>query len=192
MLRSLGLAGIMALAVYSAPANAFDVVRNDYGGQVEPYEARLAAAEARGEQIRIGAVECDSSCTLYLASRRACVSPNAVFGFHAPWVGEPTAGVVDPHMTAVFARHYKPALRRLFMAHVRNSGAAVPGPLMKVSGRQLASLGYSLCGQSDSQQMAAARTRRADRSHVARNHTGRINPSAMGSSPHYPFPGWFW
>jgi hypothetical protein len=147
MLRSYGLAGMMTLVLFSAPASAFDVTDHDYGGRVEPYVARLAHAQARGEEVRIGPVECDSSCTLYLAARRSCVSSGAVFGFHAPWVGGPTSGVVDRQMTAVFASAYKPPLRRIFMNHVRNSRGMVPGPLLKISGAQLASLGYRLCDQ---------------------------------------------
>jgi hypothetical protein len=68
MLRSFGLAGTMTAVLLTAPANAFDVMAPDYGGRVEQYQARLARAEARGEPIRIGPTECDSSCTLYLAS----------------------------------------------------------------------------------------------------------------------------
>jgi hypothetical protein len=147
MLRSYGLAGLMTLVLFSAPANAFDVSNHDYGGRVEPYVARLAQAQARGEEVRIGPVECDSSCTLFLAARRSCVSPGAVFGFHAPWVGGPNSGMVDRQMTAVFASAYKPPLRRIFLNHVRNSRGMVPGPLLKISGAQLASLGYRLCGQ---------------------------------------------
>jgi hypothetical protein len=147
MLRSYGLAGLMTLVLFSAPANAFDVSNHDYGGRVEPYVARLAQAQARGEEVRIGPVECDSSCTLFLAARRSCVSPGAVFGFHAPWVGGPNSGMVDRLMTAVFASAYKPPLRRIFLNHVRNSRGMVPGPLLKISGAQLASLGYRLCGQ---------------------------------------------
>lgn len=145
MLRSYGLAGLMTLVLFSAPANAFDVVDHDYGGRVEPYAARVAMAQARGEPVRIGPVECDSSCTLYLAARRSCVSPEAVFGFHAPWVGGPTRGVVDRQMTAVFASAYKPPLRRIFLNHVRNSRGVVPGPLLRLTGAQLGSLGYRLC-----------------------------------------------
>ena len=74
MLRSLGLAGMMTLVLLTAPARAFDILDPDYGGRVEPYAARLAIAEARREPIRIGPTECNSSCTLYLASRRSCVS----------------------------------------------------------------------------------------------------------------------
>jgi hypothetical protein len=146
MLRSYGLAGLMTLVLFSAPAHAFDVTDSDYGGRVEPYAARLSAANARGEPVRIGPVEFDCSCTLYPAARRSCVSPGAVFGFHAAWVGGPTSGVVDPQMTAVFASAYKPSLRRIFLNHVRNTRGAVPGPLLKMSGAQLASLGYRLCG----------------------------------------------
>jgi hypothetical protein len=146
MLRSFGLAGMMTCVLISAPANAFDVVRHDYGGRVEPYVARLSAAQSRGEPVRIGPVECDSSCTLYLGARNSCVHPGAVFGFHAPWVGGPNSGVVDPQMTAVFASAYKPPLRRIFMNHVRATRGMVPGPLLKLTGVQLASLGYRLCG----------------------------------------------
>ncbi len=145
MLRSLGLAGMMTLVLLTASARAFDILDPDYGGRVEPYAARLAIAEARREPIRIGPTECNSSCTLYLASRRSCVSADSVFGFHAPWFGSPDSGVVDRRMTALFAHSYKPALRRIFLAHVRSTGYAAPGPMLRVTGRQLAALGYRLC-----------------------------------------------
>ncbi len=145
MLRSLGLAGTMTLVLLTAPANAFDVMSPDYGGRVEQYEARLARARARGEPIRIGPTECNSSCTLYLANPQSCVSEGAVFGFHAPWFGGPEGGVVDPRMTAVFAAHYKPGLRQAFMAHVRRHGNQAPAPMMRITGRQLAAYGYRLC-----------------------------------------------
>lgn len=188
MLRFLGLAGITGLVMLATPASALDVTQNDHGGRVDLYAQRLAVAEARGEQIRIGSVECDSSCTLFLASRRACVSPGAVLGFHAPWVGAPNGGVVDPGLTAMFASSYKPALRRMFLAHVRNTAGMTPGPLMKVSGMQLASMGYRLCGREGYQQTAANRVR------SFRHHGGAIHPSAMAANPqyypyYYPF---FW
>lgn len=182
MLRSLGLAGITTLVLLSTPASAFDVVNNDYGGHIEPYAARAAAAERRGEPVRFGNVECDSSCTLLLAAPKACVSPNAVFGFHAPWYGTPDHGVIDPKMTAMFAHSYKPALRRLFLDHVRNTGGAAPGPLLKLTGLQLSNLGYRLCGQTESAQVASHHHR------VARSGFGPINPYAMGESPRGFFP----
>lgn len=174
MLRSLGLAGITALVLASTPANAFDVMHNDYGGHVEPYAARAAAAQRRGEPVRFGNVECDSSCTLLLAAPKACVSPNSVFGFHAPWYGTPDHGVIDPKMTAMFARSYKPALRRVFLEHIRSTGGAAPGPLLKLTGAQLSGLGYRLCGQAETAQVAAHHHR------VARNNFGPVNPYAWG------------
>jgi hypothetical protein len=136
---------LFLISFTSLPAQAFDIFSNDYGGRVEPYAARVAAAGMRGEPIRIGPVECDSSCTLYLSARNSCVDRNAVFGFHAPWIGNPTGGVVDRRMTAIFADSYRAPLRRVFLNHVRNSHGQVPGPLLRLSGRQLASLGYRLC-----------------------------------------------
>jgi len=188
MLRSFGLAGMMTLALFSAPASALDINNNDHGGQIGNYMQRIAAAESRGEPIRIGAVECDSSCTLFLGSRHTCVSPQAVFGFHAPWVGAPNAGVVSPQLTAMFAHSYRPALRRMFISHVMASGGAVPGPLMKISGAQLASLGYRLCGEGVTREAAVNRGQRAARYYGDR----RISPSALAASPENPFaPPWF-
>jgi hypothetical protein len=187
MLRSIGLAGMMSLVLLSAPARAFDIVTNDHGGHIEPYTAKLARANARNEPVRIANVECFSSCTLYLAARNACISPHAVFGFHAPWIGLPNQGTVDPQMVAMFARSYKPELRRLFLEHVRNSHGVVPGPLLRLSGQQLAGLGYRLCGEAEVREAAASHGRR----YVRNNGVGRVNPSAMGASPDYGFPGWF-
>jgi hypothetical protein len=167
----------MALALMMcAQANALDIVRDDHGGRIEPYAARVARAEARGERVRIGAVECDSSCTLFLAAPRSCVSANAVFGFHAPWVGQPTSGVVDPEMTAMFANSYKPALRRLFLTHVNNTADMVPGPLMRLSGVQLASLGYRLCSDPSGTRVASNRVRRNIR-------PAEVNPSSLAFWP---------
>ncbi len=174
---------MLSLVPLSTPAAALDVVNDDHGGRVEPYAARVAAADARGEPVRFGNVECDSSCTLLLAARNACVSPNTVFGFHAPWYGEPTHGVVDPRMTAMFARHYKPALRRLFLEHVRATGGAAPGPLLRLSGAQLAGLGYRVCGAGDTAQRTPARVRQTARD----NGFGRINPNTQAYSPQYFF-----
>jgi hypothetical protein len=186
MLRLAGLAGIMMLVALPAPAYALDIVSNDLGGHIEPYVARLAMADARNEPVRIGAVECDSSCTLFLAARRACISPQAVFGFHAPWIGMPTGGTVDPEMVSMFSRSYKPALRSLFLAHVRKTRDTVPGPLLKLSGLQLAGLGYRLCDDGGSQQIAADRFRRQD----AGNRAGKINPSAQASGSEFSLSRW--
>jgi hypothetical protein len=185
MLRSLGLAGMMSLVLLSAPARALDIVHNDHGGQIEPYVAKLNRANTRNEPVRIGSVDCFSSCTLYLAANDSCVSPKAVLGFHAPWVGFPTSGKVDPGMVALFARHYKPELRKMFLDHVKNSHGAVPGPLLRLSGQQLSGLGYRLCGEGEipTTTAAAHHGRR-----VARHFgPGSMHPAAMGG----PGPGWY-
>ena len=147
MLRPFAFTGAMMLALASAPASALDVNRPDYGGRIDLYAARLAAANARGEQIRIGPVDCNSSCTLFLNSRNTCISPRAVFGFHAPWFGSEKQGVYDPQLTGYFARSYKPTLRRVFLSHVRETNYAAPGPLLHISGAQLARMGYRLCSE---------------------------------------------
>lgn len=145
MLRTIALLGAMFCALGSTNAAAFSVSHNDYGGRVEKYRNRLASANAHDEEIRIGNVTCVSSCTLFLNARHGCVSSRATLGFHAPWYGTESEGVVDPRMTAYFARSYKPALRRVFLAHVRETGWQAPGPILTISGRQLAHMGYQLC-----------------------------------------------
>jgi hypothetical protein len=179
MLRPFGFAGVLALVLTSGSVHAFDVTRDDRGGAVENYVARLKRAEARGEPIRIGAVECDSSCTLYLAASRACVSPQAVLGFHAPWAGSPRGGPVDPWMTAMFARSYRPELRAAFLSHVRRTGPVGPGPLMRISGAQLAQFGYRLCGEGETREASVSRRRPFWR---------RVNPRATAESPPSFFP----
>jgi len=54
-------------------------------------------------------------------------------------------GDVFRGMTAVFAAHYKPGLRQAFMAHVRRHAHQAPGPMLRITGRQLAAYGYRLC-----------------------------------------------
>lgn len=133
------------LSLISIPSYAFDITTPNYGGEVNFYESRLAKANRTGTPIRIGPTNCDSSCTLYLAARNGCVSPNAVFGFHAPWYGSSDGGIVDPRMVEQFARHYKPGLRKVFLDHVAKSGHIAPGPMLHITGQELSKFGYRLC-----------------------------------------------
>ena len=133
------------LLLFATSALAGNNAGFEMGGNYSRFDPVVSQYNASGELFRIEG-HCQSSCTLFLGARHSCVSPGAVFGFHAPWTGTPQGGYIDPRMTAVFARAYKPALRRLFIAHVRATAHMTPGPLMRLSGMQLASLGYRLCG----------------------------------------------
>jgi hypothetical protein len=77
----------MCLSQLAFPAMSFNLDSNDKGGIPDAYYERMKRARATGELVRIGPVLCDSSCTLYLGAKNLCISPRAVFGFHAVWTG---------------------------------------------------------------------------------------------------------
>jgi hypothetical protein len=136
------------LSLMPLPATSFTVDSDDKGGIPDAYYGRMQRARATGELIRIGPVACDSSCTLYLGARNVCVSPEAVFGFHAVWTGwqgNPVGSFNNQRWTALFADAYKPRLRELFLSHVREYWHVSPQPLMKLTGSQLSHYGYRLC-----------------------------------------------
>ena len=80
---------IVAAAAWAAsasvPARAETInVSDDHGGSVVEYDARWAAAAARGVNVKIVG-PCQSACTILLAHipyDRICVTPQARFGFH--------------------------------------------------------------------------------------------------------------
>ncbi len=78
----------------SVPARAETIVVSDnHGGSVAEYDARWAAAAARGVDVRIVG-PCQSACTVLLAHipyGRICVTPQATFGFHQAHRADATA-----------------------------------------------------------------------------------------------------
>lgn len=128
----------LALGLASC-ASEHDII-DDSGGHVGDYIHRRKALDELSEPVRILG-RCLSACTLLLRARDVCVAPNAQLGFHAPWDDHG----VHPEAVDYMASAYKPALRKLFYAHVRNGGGVSHGPYLMLSGRQLATLGYSLC-----------------------------------------------
>ncbi len=75
----------ISAALFAATATAAIIDVNDnHGGRVKAYDARWAAAAARGDSARIVG-PCQSACTVLLGHiprARICVTPNASFGFH--------------------------------------------------------------------------------------------------------------
>jgi hypothetical protein len=72
-----------------------------HGGKLEPYEAKIAAANSSGELFRIQGV-CKSACTMFLSIRNVCVEPGAQLMFHSG---------TTPAVTARMAATYNGALR---------------------------------------------------------------------------------
>ncbi len=75
----LSIVAIMFACMLTAPADA-ETIGNDNGGYVVTYALRVLKAK----QPRIMG-RCASACTLYLGHPKACVGPNAVLVFHAPY-----------------------------------------------------------------------------------------------------------
>lgn len=135
-------------ALLSWPATAFTVDIDDKGGIPDRYYERMKKVRATGELVRIGPVTCNSSWTLYLGAKNLCISPGAVFGFHAVWTGwqgNPVGSFNNRRWTELFASAYKRGLRELFISHVQEYWHVSPQPLLKLTGSQLAGYGYKLC-----------------------------------------------
>ena len=67
-------------------------VQNDRGGRVIDYALQMMKLRDSGAKLKF-AGRCDSACTIYLALPRSqtCITPDALFGFHAPFAATPEA-----------------------------------------------------------------------------------------------------
>lgn len=83
------------------------VVIDDPGGFVAERAAEIGRLLSEGRPVVI-AGRCASACTLYLALDRVCMTPRAVFQFHAP---------SDPALGAIFLRLYPAGIRAWIAAH---------------------------------------------------------------------------
>jgi len=93
------------------------VITNDPGGFVAARVARVAAMGDR--EVRIEG-RCDSACTLFLAARNVCVSPDARLGFHGPsFFGLPLPRSDFEAWSRIIAAHYPPAIAEWWMADAR-------------------------------------------------------------------------
>jgi hypothetical protein len=93
-MKTIFFAFLMSLLTLATSARAETIDVNDnHGGSVAAYDARWAAAGARGASVRIVG-PCQSACTVLLAHiprSRICVTPAARFGFHLAKLPQATA-----------------------------------------------------------------------------------------------------
>jgi hypothetical protein len=106
-----GLAAALSILVLTSAASAATIDVNDnHGGRVAVYDARWAAAAARGDSVRIVG-PCQSACTVLLGHiprERICVTPDASFGFHLAKL---------PAATATLRNAYAPDIKGWIQAH---------------------------------------------------------------------------
>lgn len=119
------------------------IVSHDPGGPVDARAREISLLRARDARIEIRG-DCWSSCTMYLALPRTCVSRDAVLGFHGPGSGMRGIGLIPAEFeraSQMMARHYPEPLRGWFL----REGRARTVGFHRFSGRQLIAMGLAEC-----------------------------------------------
>jgi hypothetical protein len=103
------------------------------------FEAVIRQYNASGERFRIDG-HCQSACTMFLAIRNVCVTPNATLLFHSG--GNPRTGQRSEETTSRMLAKYKPSLRKYVSEnHYMDTFEfhSIPGPVI------VSRFGYPAC-----------------------------------------------
>ena len=73
------------------------------------FQSVVAQYNASGERFRIDG-HCQSACTMFLAIRNVCITPNATLLFHSG--GNMRKGIINPSSTQAMLSTYNSALRQ--------------------------------------------------------------------------------
>lgn len=119
----------------ASPSLAFTF---DGGGDVLHYMNNVHVANARREEQRLDGT-CLSACTMKLGIRRACVTPEARFGFHSPVRAD---GSLAAGWRAVLLGHYPERVRRYVEPMLAERDYTM------VSGATLIALGMRPCADA--------------------------------------------
>jgi hypothetical protein len=142
MRRYQGLAvAVLVMLAITTCANATVRIRDDLGGLMQQYASRFSEVRQSGEKVVVDG-PCYSACTMLLGMLprdQVCVTPNAVFGFHAAWNYDDTGHkVTSVSATQTLIDIYPPTIRTWI---ARRGGLS---PHMKyMRGRDLAGLYHS-------------------------------------------------
>jgi len=104
----------IAFGLFVTHATATVLISDDNGGRIGPYLARYQMLRQRGEYVIVDG-KCMSACTIVLgliSRNRLCVTPNAVFGFHAAWLPNSGAIISSQEATRYLMQYYPPQVRR--------------------------------------------------------------------------------
>jgi hypothetical protein len=139
--RTILLAALLALLTL-APAAADMRIKSSPGGQIGEFLDLFMAVRETGERVVIDG-PCLSACTLVLGvvpKDRICVTPRAVFGFHAAWMpSERGRAVAQPVATRLMMDIYPSEVR----GWIRRRGG-LNSHLILLRGRELAAF-YPQC-----------------------------------------------
>lgn len=94
---------INAVAIIAAKADIR--ITSDPGGNLQTYQAAVESVRRSGEKVIIDGA-CNSACTLWLSlpASQICVTPRAVFGFHAATNSD--TGLPNPSATDALWHSY--------------------------------------------------------------------------------------
>lgn len=140
------IGAVAALSVVTpalvTPAAGAIRISGDPGGQIGTYVAKYMQIRQSGENVIIDG-PCISACTIILGlvpANRVCVTPRAVFGFHAAWRHDGSGNIVTSNGGTRLLWDIYPARVRTLLT--RKGGLS--RKMVMVRGRELASL-YSPC-----------------------------------------------
>lgn len=113
---------VIAVLCASATAHARTLeVTLDTGGSLDWRLEEVKKLRATDTAVVISG-QCHSSCTMYLALPKTCVTPEARLGFHGPRTAKgsrlPTSDF--KYWTDIMAAHYPPQIARRFMRDWRH------------------------------------------------------------------------
>jgi hypothetical protein len=121
----------------SAPAPAAERILDDGGGQIGNYLNKYEALRKSGRRVAIDGA-CASACTLLLGvfpHNRICVTPRAVFAFHAAWDLSWTGARTNAPATKYLWSRYPNDVRRWITQH-----GGLRSKTIYLGGRELAAM----------------------------------------------------
>ena len=103
-----------------AQATGTVTISDDRGGRIGDYLAKYQALKRSGEEVVVDGT-CASACTMLLGiipANRICVTPRAVFEFHAAWDMTPSGGkTISRAGDRVLWSYYPGKVRRWIVRH---------------------------------------------------------------------------
>jgi hypothetical protein len=124
-------------AAMSAPPPTAERILDDSGGRIENYINKYDALRKSGRGVTIDGT-CASACTLLLGvipHNRICVTPRAVFAFHAAWDLSWTGAQTNAPATKYLWSRYPDGIRRWIAQH-----GGLKSKTIYLSGRELAAM----------------------------------------------------
>lgn len=124
----------VVLSLFASHALATVIISDDNGGRIGPYLARYQMLRQSGEYVIVDG-RCLSACTIVLGlipRSRLCVTPKAVFGFHAAWLPNSEVTISNREATRYLMQYYPAQIR----AWIRQNGGLTSN-LLLLYGREL-------------------------------------------------------